>query len=86
MLADSQSVGITVSLIRTLGDIGNSESLPVLVPFADSDSERIRRQTAVTLGEMGEDAVALLEQLAADHSLAVRSAASSSLDGINGDR
>ena len=86
MLADSQSVGITITLIRTLGDIGNFESLSVLEPFADSDSERIRRQTAVTLGEMGENALELLELLAADECLSVRSAASRSLDGINSDR
>jgi len=58
----------------------------VLEPFADSDSERIRRQTAVTLGEMGENALELLELLAADECLSVRSAASRSLDGINSDR
>lgn len=84
MLADSQSTGITVTLISTLGDIGNPESLQLIVPFAGSETERVRRQTAVTLGQFGEDALETLEPLLDDPSLAVRSAAKSSIEGIEG--
>ena len=83
MLNDSLSTGMVTTLIRTLGDIGNNESLPLIIPFAQSEEERIRRQTAVTLGEFGEPAVAVLQALLDDSSLAVRSAAWKSIDGIN---
>lgn len=85
MLGDSLSSGIVITLIRTLGEIGNSESMLLIAPFAQSDQERIRRQTAVTLGEFGELAVDVLELLLDDPSLAVRSATWKSLDGINSD-
>ena len=83
--SDSLSTGIVITLIRTLGDIGNGESLPLIVPFSLSDEERIRRQTAVTLGEFGEPALVVLELLLDDSSLAVRSAAWKSIEGINED-
>ncbi|PIE51298.1 hypothetical protein CSA37_12165 [Candidatus Fermentibacteria bacterium] len=83
MLADSMSTGLTVSVLKALGNIGNTEALPAVLPFAEHESERIRRQTAVTLGEMGEEALETLERLAGDSSLAVRSAALRSMDGIN---
>ena len=84
MLSDSLSVGITNTIIGTLGDLGNMESLPLIIPFAQSESERIRRQAAVTLGEFGEEAIPALEPLLDDPSLAVRSAAQGSIEGING--
>ena len=83
MLSDSQSTGIQLTLIRTLGDIGNDDSLPLIAPFAGSENERIRRQTAVTLGQFNAEALEPLELLLMDHSLAVRSAAERSIDGIN---
>ena len=83
MLSDSLSVGITNTIIGTLGDLGNMGSLPLIIPFTQSESERIRRQTAVTLGEFGEEAIPALEPLLEDSSLAVRSAAQKSLEGIN---
>lgn len=83
MLSDSLSAGITNTIIGTLGDIGNIESLSLITPFTQSESERTRRQTAVTLGEFGEEALPALEPLLNDPSLAVRSAAQKSMDGIN---
>ncbi len=83
VLNDSVSTGMVITLIRTLGDIGNNESLPLIIPFAQSEEERIRRQTAVTLGEFGEPAVDVLQLLLDDPSLAVRSAAWKSIEGIN---
>ena len=83
MLADSQSIGIQLTLIRTLGDIGNIGSLPLIAPFVNSGNERIRRQTAVTLGQFDIEAIEPLELLLADPSIAVRSAAEKSIDGIN---
>ncbi len=83
MLSDSQSIGIQLTLIRTLGDIGNMESLSLIAPFASSENERIRRQTAVTLGQFNVEAMQPLELLLSDPSLAVRSAAERSIDGIN---
>ena len=85
MLNDSFSTGIIITLIRTLGDIGNEESLHLIIPFYRSDEERIRRQTAVTLGEFDEPSMDVLQTLLDDSSLAVRSAAWKSIDGINGE-
>ncbi|MCD4708985.1 MAG: HEAT repeat domain-containing protein, partial [Candidatus Sabulitectum sp.] len=85
MLNDSLSTGLVITLIRTLGDIGNEESFPLITPFSQSEEERIRRQAAVSLGEFGEPAVDVLEPLLEDPSLAVRSAAWKSLDGISGE-
>jgi hypothetical protein len=82
MLDDSLSTGIQTTLIRTLGDIGNLESLPLIVPFSHSETERVRRQTAVSLAEFGEPAEETLRSMLADSSLAVRSAAWKALDGI----
>jgi len=84
MLTDSLSTGLTITLIRTLGEIGNMESLPLIEPFAGDAGERVRRQTAVSLGEFGEQALPALETLVNDPSLAVRSAARASIDGIEG--
>ena len=84
LLADSISTGLTTTLIRTLGEIGNMESLPLIEPFAENASERVRRQTAVSLGEFGQEALPALETLLDDPSLAVRSAAGASMDGIEG--
>ncbi|MCD6587181.1 MAG: HEAT repeat domain-containing protein [Candidatus Fermentibacteraceae bacterium] len=82
MLSDSLSTGILTTLIRTLGDIGNSESLQLIVPFSCSEVERVRRQTAVSLGEFGELSEEILRSMLTDSSLAVRSAAWKALDGI----
>ncbi len=82
MLTDSNETGIQIALIRTLGEIGNIESLPVISPFANSESERVRRQVAVSLGEFGENALEFLTDLSDDSSLAVRSAAIKNLNGI----
>jgi len=82
MLSDSQSTGIIITLVSTLGEIGDQSSLPLIVPFALSESERVRRQAAVTLGKFGEQAVEVLQSLLDDNSLAVRSAAWKSIEGI----
>ena len=82
MLNDSLSSGMVTTLIRTLGDIGNQESLSLIIPFSSSEEERVRRQTAVTLGEFGEPVIDVLNALLEDPSLAVRSAAWKSIEGI----
>jgi len=82
MLSDSLSTGIQTTLIRTLGDIGNTESLQLIVPYSYSEVERVRRQTAVSLSEFGELSEEVLRSMLTDSSLAVRSAAWKALDGI----
>ncbi|MCK5843030.1 MAG: HEAT repeat domain-containing protein [Candidatus Sabulitectum sp.] len=55
-----------------------------MIPFSSSEEERVRRQTAVSLGEFNEPALDILQTLLEDPSLAVRSAAWKSIDGIRG--
>ena len=55
--AESLSVAMRANAVKAVGAIGNLESLPVLVPFASDSSSRVRRQVAVTLGEMGDESV-----------------------------
>ncbi len=83
MLSDSSYQESVLTLIRTLGEIGHEQSLALIVSFAGSDRERVRRQVAVSLAEFDEIALSVLQTLLEDESLAVRSAARKSLDGIN---
>lgn len=83
MLVVSPSTGVTIALIRSLGEIGKMSSLYFIAPFTVSQNERVRRQTAVTLGEFGGNALEYLKPMLSDSSLAVRSAAENSVHGTN---
>ncbi len=81
---DSMSTGLTTGIVKALGTIGNPESLPVILPFAEDVSSRIRREVAVSIGEICDVlAVETLEGLIQDNCLDVRSAAEHALELIN---
>jgi hypothetical protein len=82
MAAESLGTGITVALLGALGEIGNPESIPCIEHYAVSESERVRRQTAVTMGKMGPGAMDVLTVLSEDFSMAVRSAAEKALEAL----
>ena len=74
--SESLSVGLRVGIVRSLGSISHAGSLPVLLPMAQDTSGRVRRQLAVTLGEIADPAaLSALEELSADFGVDVRSAA-----------
>ncbi len=76
----SFTAGRTAGIIKALGKIGNSESLDILFSLTGHPHERVRREVAVALGAISDPgAVPFLEELAADESIAVRSAAEASL-------
>ncbi|MCD4701680.1 MAG: HEAT repeat domain-containing protein, partial [Candidatus Aegiribacteria sp.] len=73
---DSMSTGRITGIVKALGAIGNPESLPVILPLASDSTGRIRREVAVSIGEICDaSAVETLEELVLDHALDVRSAA-----------
>jgi HEAT repeat protein len=89
---DSITEGLRVGVIKALGSIGDPGSLHAVISLTADSSERIRRECAVTLGAIcssdgflssdnafSEIALETLNGLAADMSLAVRSAAERSL-------
>jgi len=77
---DTMSTGLVIGTIKALGEIGNSLSLPCIVPFAGDSISRIRRETAVSLGKICHyDAVEILGELVHDRSLDVRSASEHAL-------
>jgi hypothetical protein len=79
----SITAGRIAGVVRTLGRIGDSESLDVLCTLTDHPAERVRRELAVALGEFGDDSAEhVLEQLASDLSVSVRSAAEASLEKL----
>jgi len=79
----SFTAGRTAGIIRALGKIGSSESLDILFCFAGHRHERVRREVAVALGAISDPGtVPFLEELTADESIAVRSAAEASLKKI----
>ena len=62
--------------VKALGAIGNLQSLSVIIPFAADTCSRVRRQVAVTLGEMADLSVLpVLEELCRDGGVDVMSAA-----------
>jgi len=77
---DSVSTGRTTGIVKALGTIGNTESLPVILPLAGNASDRVRREVAVSIGEICDaGGVETLEELAGDQALDVRSAAERAL-------
>ncbi|MBN2587524.1 MAG: HEAT repeat domain-containing protein, partial [Candidatus Fermentibacteraceae bacterium] len=77
---DTLSTGLTVGVVKALGEIGNAESLPVIVSLSSHPSGRIRRECAVSLGTICDrDALEVLRTLSLDPSLDVRSAAEHAL-------
>ncbi len=77
---DSVSEGRTTGIVRALGTIGNPSSLPVILPLGGDASERVRREVAVSIGEIGDPlGIITLEELEIDNSLDVRSAAENAL-------
>ena len=83
-LPDTASAGRISGVIKAIGLIGNPESLPVIMPFAGSAHERVRRQVAVSLGEIGDiGAEETLLLLAQDFFLDVRSGAERALGELD---
>ena len=80
ILQSSDSLGIRLGAIRALGKSGVRSVVPVLLELVADSSSRLRRQVAVSLGELG-DSLSLpsLELLSADSSIDVRSAAEAAL-------
>ncbi|MCK5115993.1 MAG: HEAT repeat domain-containing protein [Candidatus Aegiribacteria sp.] len=77
---DSVSTRRVTGIVKALGTIGNYESLPVILPLAGDAADRIRREVAVSIGEICHPrGIETLEELAGDHSLDVRSAAERAL-------
>ncbi|MCK4806100.1 MAG: HEAT repeat domain-containing protein [Candidatus Aegiribacteria sp.] len=77
---DSMSTGRTTGIVKALGTIGNSESLPVILPLAGDSTDRVRREVAVSIGEICDAmAVDILKELVQDPALDVRSAAERAL-------
>jgi hypothetical protein len=73
---DSISTGLTVGIIKALGTIGNPESMTVILPLAGDSMSRVRREVAVSIGEICDTSTAaVLEELMRDPELDVRSAA-----------
>lgn len=78
---DSLSAGLTVGVVRALGDMGSAGSVPSVVLLSSHPSERVRRECAVSLGLICDPSSAeTLGFLAVDQSLAVRSAAERALE------
>jgi len=78
---DSLSAGLTVGVVRALGETGSTGSVPAVVGLASHPSERVRRECAVSLGLICDTSSAeTLDLLAVDQSLAVRSAAERALE------
>ncbi len=85
LLADSLPQARLVTVIRALGDIGSEASVPLIVPFAESGNELVRRETAVSLGKIASPtAREALEALLAAPELDVWSAARQALDLLDG--
>jgi len=81
---DSMSAGLITGIVKALGTIGNPESLPVILSLSEDPSSRIRRQAAVSMGEICDPgAIESLNELSRDYSLDVRTAAEHSLKLIN---
>lgn len=81
----SDSTATVLSVVKALGAIGSSASLPVIEALAGDPRERVRREVAVALGEIGDSSsVTTLETLAGDWFFDVRSAAESSLGRLSG--
>ena len=53
-LPDTASAGRISGVIKAIGLIGYSESIPMIIPFAESPHERVRRQVGVSLGKIGD--------------------------------
>lgn len=80
---DTLSTGLTVGVVKALGNIGSPQSLPVISSLAESTSSRIRRECAVSLGLICDGgSVETLMGLSRDPSLDVRSAAEHALELI----
>ncbi|MCD4670298.1 MAG: HEAT repeat domain-containing protein [Actinomycetia bacterium] len=77
---DSVSTGRVTGIVKALGTIGNPESLPIILPLAGDSTGRVRREVAVTIGEICDPSgIETLEKLILDHELDVRSAAENAL-------
>lgn len=77
---DSISTGLTTGIVKALGKIGNPESLTVILPLVGDAADRVRREVAVSIGEICDaGAIETLEELVQDHTLDVRSAAERAL-------
>jgi len=86
ILASSDTLATRLSAVQALGSIGNPASLAAILPLASDPAERMRRQVAVTAGEIGDSlAIPVLEVLSGDSLLDVRSAAEFSLRTIGGE-
>lgn len=80
MLENSDTLSVSLSLIGSLGEIGDTCAVAVLHSFAGDSSERVRRATAVALGKIADStSILVLEQLRGDWYLDVRSAAEEAL-------
>jgi HEAT repeat protein len=80
---DSTFVKLRTGTIKALGEIGSTESILIISQFAADSSGRVRRETAVSLGKICDPgAIEILEELALDGSLDIRSAAEKALDMI----
>ncbi len=81
---DSMSTGLCAGIIKALGTIGSPESLPVIIPMTEDSISRIRREAAVSMGEICDaGAMPHLQELVLDHELDVRTAAENALKLIN---
>ena len=81
---DSMSAGLITGIVKALGSIGNPESLPVVLSLSGDTENRIRRQAAVSMGEICDPgAIESLNELSLDYSLDVRTAAEHALELIN---
>ncbi len=77
---DSTSTRLIPGIVKALGTIGNPESLPVILPLAVDSAGRVRREVAVSTGEICDaGALETLEVLIGDPALDVRSAAERAL-------
>ncbi len=80
---DSMFIRLRTGTIRALGDIGSTESMLIISQFAGDSSSRVRRETAVSLGKICDPgATEILEELALDSSLDIRSAAEKAIEMI----
>lgn len=80
MLSDTLPPSRVVTLIRALGGVGTEGSVPLILPFAGSENDLVRRETGVTLGRIGSSSARpALERLAEDPKLDVASAAEEAL-------
>jgi len=80
---DSLSPGLRTGVVRSLGFIGDPESLHVIHAVAEDSSERVRRECAVSMGKIRHpSSICVLEILAQDPFLDVRSAAERAMELI----